>query len=177
MLCNFIYRKFKSGKLIYVSSHFYPWCRQQQLGAGSGVFELLVSFFIWVLVVTRVCSACEHSNLCHYDLCISFPPNTFPSCTTRESSSAGLQRSKNLHLINKLPKSFTEYFGKDFGIPQLFFQSSLNDYVTLVSGTPKVHFSPHNPGVPNSLQPVLTAGGEQLSSPKLVPGAKKTGDR
>ena len=49
--------------------------------------------------------------------------------------------------------------------------------VTLVSGTPKVHFSPHNPGVPNSLQPGLTAGGEQLSSPKLVPGAKKTGDR
>ena len=62
MLYNFIYRKFKSGKLIYVSSHFYPWCRQQWLGVGSGVFELLASFFIWVLVA-RVCSAFEHSNL------------------------------------------------------------------------------------------------------------------
>ena len=118
MLCNFIYRKFKSGKLIYVSSHFYPWCRQQWLGGGSGVFELLVSFFIWVLVVTPVCSACEHSNLCLYDLCISFPQTRFLAL---QPENLDLQRSKNLHLINKLPKSFTEYFGKDFGIPQLFF--------------------------------------------------------
>lgn len=51
-----------------------------------------------------------------------FPPNTFPSSTIRESWSAGVQGSKNLHLINKLPKSFTEYFGKDWDSPVIFLE-------------------------------------------------------